>query len=359
MSRQSELAELSRVYDSSALSNRNFIINGAAVLDQRNGGSSVTASTGTYTLDRWRAYDNTDGVFTVQQVSDSPDDFSYSIKVTATTADSSLAAAQQAKLQQRIEGYNVASLALGSSGAKSLTLSFYVKSSVTGTYGVGFINSANDRSFVTSYTINSANTWEYKTITLAGDTTGTWLTTNGIGLNVQWSLGMGSNFEGTSGSWQAGEKSDASGFTKLIGTLNATWQITGVQLEVGDSATPFEHRSYGDELARCQRYLTDLTPASAPYIPATGAVPHNNTAVAVSHVALPVTMRAAPSVTVAAASDYSIYDGSTFTCNSVAVNGLSANGGGVNFGVASGLTARSAVGIYTNGDKRTFLVAEL
>ena len=256
MSRQSELAELSRVYDSSALSNRNFIINGAAVLDQRNGGSSVTASTGTYTLDRWRAYDNTDGVFTVQQVSDSPDDFSYSIKVTATTADSSLAAAQQAKLQQRIEGYNVASLALGSSGAKSLTLSFYVKSSVTGTYGVGFINSANDRSFVTSYTINSANTWEYKTITLAGDTTGTWLTTNGIGLNVQWSLGMGSNFEGTSGSWQAGEKSDASGFTKLIGTLNATWQITGVQLEVGDSATPFEHRSFGEEMAKCQRYYT-------------------------------------------------------------------------------------------------------
>jgi len=256
MSRQSELAELSRVYDSSALSNRNFIINGAAVLDQRNGGSSVTASTGTYTLDRWRAYDNTDGVFTVQQVSDSPDDFSYSIKVTATTADSSLAAAQQAKLQQRIEGYNVASLALGSSGAKSLTLSFYVKSSVTGTYGVGFINSANDRSFVTSYTINSANTWEYKTITLAGDTTGTWLTTNGIGLNVQWSLGMGSNFEGTSGSWQAGEKSDASGFTKLIGTLNATWQITGVQLEVGDTATPFEHRSFGEEMAKCQRYYT-------------------------------------------------------------------------------------------------------
>jgi len=296
MSRQSELAELSRVYDSSALSNRNFIINGAAVLDQRNGGSSVTASTGTYTLDRWRAYDNTDGVFTVQQVSDSPDDFSYSIKVTATTADSSLAAAQQAKLQQRIEGYNVASLALGSSGAKSLTLSFYVKSSVTGTYGVGFINSANDRSFVTSYTINSANTWEYKTITLAGDTTGTWLTTNGIGLNVQWSLGMGSNFEGTSGSWQAGEKSDASGFTKLIGTLNATWQITGVQLEVGDSATPFEHRSYGDELARCQRYYYRKGgDPDGNYAPA--AIAYITSAIQLS-VAHPVQMRANPSVSV-------------------------------------------------------------
>ena len=254
MSKQNELVELSRVYNTSALSNRNIIINGAAVLDQRNSGSSVTASTGTYTLDRWRSYNSTDGAFTVQQVSDSPDDFSYSIKVTATTADSSLASGQQAKVQQKIEGYNVASFALGSSGAKSFTLSFYVKSSVTGTYAVGFINSANNRSFVSSYTINSANTWEYKTITLDGDTTGTWLTTNGVGLNIQWSLGMGSDWEGTSGSWQTGEKSDASGFTKLIGTLNATWQITGVQLELGNAATPFEHRSYGDELARCQRY---------------------------------------------------------------------------------------------------------
>ena len=259
MSRARDFADLAGSADAGGLTGRNLIINGAAVLDQRNGGSSVTAGTGTYTLDRWRAYNNTDGVFTVQQVSDSPDEFSYSIKATATTADSSLAAGQQAKLQQRIEGYNVAPLALGSSGAKSFTLSFYVKSSVTGTFGVGLINSANDRSFVTSYTINSADTWEYKTITLAGDTSGTWLTTNGIGLNIQWSLGMGSNLEGTSGSWQAGEKSDASGFTKLIGTLNATWQITGVQLEVGEQATPFDHsESYGETLAKCQRYFQIL-----------------------------------------------------------------------------------------------------
>ena len=258
------LEDISSVLSSGPLSNRNLIINGAMTFDQRSSGSYVTVNGGgIYTLDRWRAYDSTDGVFTLQQVADAPAGFISSAKATVTTADASLTGFQQAKFQQRIEGYNAASLALGTSGAKTFTLSFWVKSSVTGTYAVGFMNAAGDRSFVSTYSISSANTWEYKTITIAGDTTGTWRVDNITGLNIQWSLGMGPDATTSTGSWQAGELSHASGAVNLLATLNATWQITGVQLEVGDTATPFEHRSYGQELALCQRYYTEFGDGSS------------------------------------------------------------------------------------------------
>lgn len=275
------------------LSNRNLIINGAMQVSQRST-SAVQIGTGTYSLDRYRAYDNTSGTFTVQQVADAPAGFKNSAKVTVTTAASSLSSTSQAKFQQRIEGNVITQLGLGTSAAKTFTLSFYVKSSVTGTYAIGFINAANDRSYVATYSINSANTWEYKTITVQGDTSGTWATDNGIGLNIQWSLGIGSTYEATAGQWHASEESHTTSAVDLISTLNATWQITGVQLEVGEKATPFEHRSYGDELAKCQRYYEEL-PSGAKIFMALNA---NSTASAYSNgnVIFKVTKRATPTV---------------------------------------------------------------
>jgi len=235
---------------------RNRIINGDMRIDQRNAGASVTipAATVTYTLDRYRFYEDTDGVISVQQVSDAPAGFVNSMKVTATTADASLGATQRVVMQQNIEGYNVADLAFGSASAATVTLSFWVKSSLTGTFGGALSNSDSNRSYPFTYAISSANTWEQKSVTIAGDTSGTWLTTNGIGLRVVFGLGVGSTYSGTANAWSGNDYNSATGATSVIGTLNATWQLTGVQLEAGSVASPFERRDYGRELQMCQRY---------------------------------------------------------------------------------------------------------
>ena len=359
MSKARELAELGAVYDSGALSNRNLMINGAMLIDQRNSGSAITpTSDQTFTADRFKARLNVASKYSVQQVADAPSGFYNSLKVTSAAATTP-GTNDYYQIATPLEGYTTNVLAQGTSAAKKYTLSFYVKSSLTGTFGGAYSNDLGNRFYAWTYTIDAANTWERKSITITGATDGTWLSANNAGLHVYWTLGTGSGVQTSAGVWGTSFKRGPTGATNVVATSGATWQVTGIQLEVGSEATPFEHRSFGQELALCQRYCVDLTPTSAPYIPATGAVPHNNTTVAVAHVALPVTMRAAPSVSITTASDYSIYDGSSFTCNAVATNGLSNTGGGINFGVASGLTAREAVGIYTNGDKRTLLLAEL
>ena len=238
---------------SGPLSNRNKIINGDMRIDQRNAGASVTP-TDAYTLDRWEIREDTDGAITAQQVSEAPAGFNKSLKITVTTADSSLAATQRLLVDQRIEGFNTADLDFGTAGAKTVTLSFWVRSSLTGTFGGSLINHTNNRSYPYTYSISAANTWEYKTVTIAGDTSGTWETTTSAGIKVYFGLGVGSTYSGTASAWAASEFYSTTGAVSVIGTLNATWQITGVQLEAGSVATPFEHRSYGDELARCQRY---------------------------------------------------------------------------------------------------------
>ena len=241
-----------------SLGNRNKIINGAMVIDQRNAGAAVTIDTtaNIYTVDRWIGSGQaTDGVFTVDQTTDAPAGFTNSLRITVTTADASIGATQNYLLQQFVEGFNAADLDFGKSSAKDVTLSFWVRSSLTGTFGGALGNSANDRAYPFTYSISSANTWEYKTITIAGDTTGTWLTDNGRGLALRFQIGVGSSRVAASGAW-TGTPSifGATGATNIIETLNATWDITGVQLEAGDVSTPFEHRSYGQELALCQRY---------------------------------------------------------------------------------------------------------
>ena len=242
------------------LGNRNLVINGDMRIDQRNSGSSVTYPAGTaYSVDRFlhEKHDMSTLAATIQQVSDSPAGFKHSLKTTVTTTETASGDDRFVGADHRIEGYNWAQMGFGTADAKAFTMSFYVKSSVQGTYPISFFNAGVDRAFLTTYTISASevSTWVRKTITVPGDTSGTWNTTNGIGLGVQMALGTGSNDHGTAGTtWGSTYKRGTSATVNLNETLNATWQITGVQIEVGNTATPFEHRSYGDELARCLRY---------------------------------------------------------------------------------------------------------
>ena len=237
---------------------KNRIINGDMVIDQRNAGASVTVNTSNnfYDVDRFFGTGQvTDGVFTLQQSSTAPVGFVNSMVATVTTADSSLGATQQYVIGQSIEGFNTADLQWGTANAKTITLSFWVRSSLTGTFGGALINSAFNRSYPFSYTISVANTWEQKSVTIAGDTSGTWIgATNGIGIRVLFSLGAGSTYSGTAGAWSGSYLTSATGAVSVIGTNAATWYVTGVQLEVGSTATPFERRLYDKELISCQRY---------------------------------------------------------------------------------------------------------
>jgi hypothetical protein len=240
---------------------KNRIINGAMVIDQRNAGASVTLSSSAWTfpVDRFSGYEDTDGVMTAEQVEDAPTGFINSIKFTATTADASLGATQRVMMRQTIEGLNLADLAFGFASAATITISFWVKSSLTGTFGGSVQNGGGTRAYPFTYAISSANTWEQKSVTVAGDTSGTWLTTNGVGMQLMFGLGVGSTYSTTAGAWASGEYNSATGATSVIGTLNATWQISGVQLEKGSTATSFDYRPYGTELALCQRYYEKIT----------------------------------------------------------------------------------------------------
>jgi hypothetical protein len=261
MSKAAELAAL--IGSQTALSNRNLIINGAMQVAQRGTSAVTITSTGEYpNIDRYSAGGNDSSLISVEQSTDAPSGFEYSLKVTSLAASTTDAADYQF-IGQRIEGYNTAQLDWGASGAKTVTASFYVKCSVTGNIPFVIVNSNDTRVYAANCTVSSANTWEYKTITIDGDTSGTWLKTNGVGLKIQWYMALGSNFQGTLDQW--GTDYGASGQINVCNTNGATFQVTGVQLEVGEQATPFEHRSFGDELARCQRYYEKSFPqATAP-----------------------------------------------------------------------------------------------
>jgi len=275
------------------LMGRNRIINGAMEIAQR-GTAAVTAS-GSYPVDRFVIVNTTDGAFSAQQDSSAPAGFVKSLKFTTTTADASLAATQICALSHRIEGTNIADMGFGTANANTITVSFWVRSSLTGTFGGAIINDGFDRSYPFSYTISSADTWEYKTVTLAGDTTGTWLNTTGRGMVVNFSLAAGADRVGTAGSWVGANNQGVSGQVQVIGTLNATWYITGVQLEAGSVATSFERRSYGQELALCQRYAIKIGGGTSnnPHIAfGTGG----NTTTALLFYYPPVTFRSTPSL---------------------------------------------------------------
>jgi hypothetical protein len=243
------------------LSNRNKIINGAMVIDQRNAGAAVTVPNDAnfYTVDRWQVIESSSCVLQAQQVTDAPSNFTHSHRLTVTTAAGSIGASEIGQFTHRIEGFNSADLGFGTAAAASVTLSFWVKSSITGSFSGAFKNGAGNRSYPYSYTISAANTWEYKTVSIEGDTAGTWGTGNGIGVQVIFDFGSGANRRGTAGAWTNSNFDGVTGAAEIVTTSGATWQITGVQLEAGTVATPFEHRSFGQELALCMRYYYEIS----------------------------------------------------------------------------------------------------
>jgi hypothetical protein len=278
---------------------KNRIINGQMTFDQRNAGASVSIpSTATFTLDRYGTVASQSSKFSVQQNAGSvtpPVGFSNYLGVTSSSAYS-VPNNEIFTLYQNIEGFNTADLMWGTANARTITISFWVRSSLTGTFGGSVANNAFDRSYPYSYTISAANTWEYKTITIAGDTTGTWVgATNGIGMRVYFPIGVGSDFTGTAGSWQAAGDISATGATSVVGTNGATFYITGVQLEVGSTATSFDYRPYTTEFQLCQRYF-EVHGGTASAFPQYFGSGNNGTNVGLA-IPFAVSKRTAPTVT--------------------------------------------------------------
>jgi hypothetical protein len=276
---------------------RNRIINGNMVIDQRNAGAAVSiGGLDVYTLDRFYARFASGSGHTVQQVTTAPEGFSNSLRVTIGTGGSPTSA-QTNWVVQIIEGFNTADFGFGTAAATSITLSFWVRSSLTGTFGGAFENISETRAYPFTYTISAANTWERKTVTLPGDTSGTWNTTNGGGLVVVFSLGAGSSLLDTPGAWVGASRRGATGETQVVATSGATWQVTGVQLEAGFVATPFERRDYGRELMMCQRYYRATSVTGTIYGEGTIYAGYGLTGSSVGQaVPFPVAMRAAPTI---------------------------------------------------------------
>jgi hypothetical protein len=320
----------------------NRIINGAMVIDQRNAGASITANDNTYAVDRWVLYASQSSKLTAQQNQGSvtpPAGFRNYLGYTSSSAYT-VGASEQFTLTQPIEGFNVADLAWGTASAATVTLSFWVRSSLTGTFGGALRNGANNRTYPFSYTISAANTWEQKSITVAGDTSGTWLTTNGYGLGVGFNLGAGASVSGTAGAWSSSGFASSTGAVSVVGTNGATFYITGVQLEVGSTATSFDYRPYGTELALCQRYYYKFKSTGSGVDYALGYALSSTGFRDIT--AFPVTMRTVPSSLeqTGTASDYSIRaPAGTVTCSAVPFYyGGTANVALTEYTVSSGLT---------------------
>ena len=280
---------------------RNRIINGAMVIDQRNAGASLTitnTAATTYTLDRQYAYTSQASKFSVQQNAGSvtpPTGFSNYLGVTSLSAYS-VTSTDIFEIGHKVEGFNFADMAWGTASAATVTLSFWVRSSLTGAFGGAFRNSAGNRAYPFTYTISNANTWEQKSITVAGDTTGTWVgATNGTGLDITFGFGVGSSYSGTAGAWGATSAVSATGATSVVGTNGATFYITGVQLEKGSTATAFDYRPYGTELQLCQRYYQVISGGINGW-------PSSSSATTLQiAVLLPVSMRTTPTLTASGA----------------------------------------------------------
>jgi hypothetical protein len=296
---------------------KNRIINGAMVIDQRNAGASTTpTASGYYSCDRWYAQLSVASKYSIQQNAGSvtpPAGFTNYLGITSTSAYS-ISSSDQFNINQRIEGFNIGDLGWGTANAKTVTLSFQVYSSLTGTFGGAITNSSVDRSYPFSYTISSANTWTTVSITVAGDTTGTWVTNNGIGIRLYINLGAGSTLSGTAGSWAGATYTSCTGATSVVGTNGATFYITGVQLEAGSTATSFDYRPYGTELALCQRYcfVQGYAQASGAYCSIGVGVNQSTTAVSFDYF-LPVPMRTTPSLTWTTATYSDINSGASGT----------------------------------------------
>jgi len=359
----SATAQLSSLNGGALSGARNRIINGDMRIDQRNAGASITGNDYTFPVDRWFISTSQSSKLTAQQNAGSvtpPAGHTHYLGLTSSSAYS-VTAGDYFLLTQIIEGLNAADLDWGLSSAVSITLSFWIRSSLTGTFGGSIRNSADNRSYPFSYTITSANTWEKKTISISGDTAGTWLKTNGVGIKVTFGLGVGSTNSNTAGAWIGSTAFSATGATSVVGTNGATFYITGVQLEAGSVATPFERRSYGQELALCQRYFTQIGDGANGYAVLADGRLSSSTA-ASFRFPVSVQMRAVPTATLKSAT-YALWEGT----NNRSVGALTLYSGGGE-GYEGDLTTSSATsGAYVQlrgnaaspNDPRILLSAEL
>jgi len=346
---------------------KNRIINGAMVIDQRNAGASVTPTTSNYVLDRWKANLSVTSKFSVQQTPSATETgyatrvgagFSNYLACTSLSAYS-VGAGEFFNIAEYIEGYNTADLSWGTASAKTITISFWAYSSLTGTFGGALRNATNDRSYPFTYTISAANTWELKTVTIAGDTSGTWVTNNGIGIQVIFNLGAGTTYSGTAGSWSANNYVSATGATSVVGTNGATFYITGVQLEKGSTATSFDYRPYSTELALCQRYCVAFSSAGGDV----GIGAAATASVGQTSISLPVTGRVAPTGIVSSASwvfnSYGSGNGGTgavtfasATPTNLLVSSSGSGGGGMTVATSGRLYSSSGTStFYTTGQE--------
>jgi hypothetical protein len=329
---------------------KNRIINGAMMIDQRNAGASVTPTAdGTYTLDRWRASLSQASKFSVQRNAGSvtpPAGYINYLGITSLSTYS-VTATDSFSIQQNIEGLNLSDLGWGAASAQTVTLSFWIRSSLTGTFGGVINNGSYNRSYPFTYTISSANTWEQKTVTIAGDTTGTWITTNGIGMVISFDLGTGSTYKTTAGAWAAGYYNSSTGATSVVGTNGATFYITGVQLEKGSTATSFDYRPYGTELSLCQRYYYQEGGTGTTML---GSGYYRSSGIAYFYKQFSTTMRASPTFSATSGTNYySMECGAavSVTGNTLTSYNTSPNSAGVYFTVAGG-TASSGCIVMTN-----------
>jgi len=344
---------------------KNRLINSQMQIDQRNAGASVTPTNGQYTLDRWYTGVAQTSKLTIQQNAGSvtpPAGFTNYLGITSSSAYS-VTSTDFFYVQQSVEGFNIADLGWGTANAQTVTLSFWVRSSLTGTFSGTLRNYAGNRSYPFTYTISSANTWEQKSVTIAGDTSGTWSTTNSGGVDVGFSVGAGSSRSGTAGAWAGAAYYAATGATSVVGTSGATFYITGVQLEKGSTATSFDYRPYGTELQLCYRYAWNYSSAlssNGAYLRYLSTRNTNTTGVAGTLI-FPVEMRTTPTLTTTGtASNYAVNHAVANTaCSTVpAIGGDGSSRFQVNLeaNVASGLTSGQASQLMSNANQTSYLL---
>ena len=353
MTKAAELAKMGEVLTNSQIGGRrNIVIGGCMRVAQRGTSFTLGNASAKYPVDRFFVQDvnSSSGEATVSQSTTAPTDFKNSLKIDVTTADTSLASGDQYKIEHRIEGQDIAHLNFGTSAAKTVTLSFYIRSNKTGNTSVALLNNGNDRAYVATFTIDSANTFERKEITIAGDQSGTWLDTNGIGLRLRWGS-YGSTYQTSSVNQWVGSQvmsTDSSPINFFDSTDNELY-LTGVQLEVGSQATPFEHRSFGEELALCQRYFSHSgDPVN------NGFVHHNYlTTHAFANFSFPVVMRTSPTVTMVSSGRYYYSAGGNHTISSFNSQNIS-NHNFQHYISGSGWAAGDAGHVDTNSGVRFY-----
>jgi len=337
----------------SSMGFKNRILNGGMVIDQRNAGASITPTATVYSVDRWQATVNVASKASFDQTTTAPTGFTNSMLVTSLSAYS-VAAGDVVTYRQQIEGFNIADLGWGTASAATITVSFWVRSSLTGTFGGSVKNGGSTRSYPFTYTISVADTWEQKTVIIAGDTTGTWPTDNTSGLILSFGLGVGSTTSGTAGAWAGANYNSATGATSVVGTNGATFYITGVQLEKGSTATSFDYRPYGTELALCQRYFWKIGGTAAYEQIAMGLVDATTQVNCIT--LMPVAMRAAPSVGYSSASAFNVNDAAGQpSTTAVAINqaglqttGITVTSSGLNVGRAARFIIGNSTSAYIN-----------